>query len=349
MRNISKAYKRKIRSTSKKYYKSLNRKLRNLRSSNSKEFWDIINKECSDSTKDNNIALESFFEHFKNLSKDDNDINADNNHEFDPRTVTHGLNEEINNLFTSDEIMKQIKKKKNGKSPGCDNIVNEFLKHSPPMLIEVITALFNVILLSGKVPSSWSIGIIIPIYKKKGSPNDPVNYRGITLLSCIGKLFTACINARLCRFLESSGVLGEEQAGFRSGYSTTDHIFVLHSLNDIYLSKRKRVYCCFIDYKTVFDLIHRSSLWSKLISCGINGKVVNVIYNMYEQAKSCVRNNNQLSDFFTCNAGVRQGENLSPLLFSIYLNDFESYVSRHYQGLSVISNETANNVSIDDA
>ena len=72
------------------------------------------------------------------------------------------------------------------------------------MLIEVITALFNVILLSGKVPSSWSIGIIIPIYKKKGSPNDPENYRGITLLSCIGKLFTACINARLCRFLESS-------------------------------------------------------------------------------------------------------------------------------------------------
>ena len=70
---------------------------------------------------------------------------------------------------------------------------------------------------------------------------------------------------------------------------------------------------------------------------------------MYEQAKSCVRNNNQLSDFFTCNAGVRQRENLSPLLFSIYLNDFESYVSRHYQGLSVISNETANNVSIDDA
>ena len=167
LRNVSKAYQREIRSKSTKYYKSLNRKLRKLRSSNSKEFWDIINKECSDSTKDNNIALESFFEHFKNLSKNDNDIHEDNNNEFDPRTVTHGLNEEINNLFTSDEIMKQIKKKNNGKSPGCDNIVNEFVKHSLPMLIEVITSLFNVIRLSGKVPSSWSIGIIIPIYKKR--------------------------------------------------------------------------------------------------------------------------------------------------------------------------------------
>ena len=108
------------------------------------------------------------------------------------------------------------------------------------------------------------------------------------------------------RFLESTGVIGEEQAGFRAGYSTTDHTFVLHSLVDI--NKRKRVYCSFIDYKKAFDLVHRSSLWSKFILCGINGKIINVIYNMYEQAKPCVKNNNKLSDFFTFNAGVRQGE-----------------------------------------
>ena len=95
-----------------------------------------------------------------------------------------------------------------------------------------------------------------------------------------------------------------------------DHVFVLNSIIDIYLQKRKRVYCSFIDYKKAFDLVDRSSLWSKLISHGINGKLMSVIFNLYHHAKSCVRANGKMSDYFTCNVGVRQGENLSPLLFA---------------------------------
>ena len=85
------------------------------------------------------------------------------------------------------------------------------------------------------------------------------------MLSCIGKLFTSCINTRFSKYLEATGLLGEEQAGFRPGYSTLDHIFVLQSLIDIYLHHRKRLYCAFIDYKKAFDLVDRISLWSKLI------------------------------------------------------------------------------------
>ena len=55
--------------------------------------------------------------------------------------------------------------------------------------------------------------------------------------------------------------------------------------------------------------------------------------NLYEKAKSCVRNNGQLSEMFNCNVGVRQGDNFSPLLFAIYLNDLELFLSRHYKGL----------------
>ena len=91
--------------------------------------------------------------------------------------------------------------------------------------------------------------------------------------------------------------------------------------------------------KKAFDLVDRSSLWSKLISHGINGKLMSVIFNLYHHAKSCVRANGKMSDYFTCNVGVRQGENLSPLLFAIYLNDFESYVSRHYKGLDTLSDD----------
>ena len=203
-------------------------------------------------------------------------------------------------------------------------------------------------MLSGVVPSVWCLGMIKPLYKKKGSLDDPDNYRGITLLSCLGKLFTACINARLTEYLNCAGLIGEEQAGFRESYSTLDHIFTLHGLIELYLHRRKRIYCAFIDYRKAFDLIDRSSLWSKLISNGINGNVIRVVYNMYENAKSCVKLGRGISNFFACNIGVRQGENLSPLLFAVYLNDFEYFVSRHYKGLDMCASEIRNHLSNDD-
>ena len=67
------------------------------------------------------------------------------------------------------------------------------------------------------------------LYKNKGPIDDPDNCRGITLLSCVGKLFAAVLNERFTMFLESSGTIGDEQAGFRAGFSTMDHIFVLQN------------------------------------------------------------------------------------------------------------------------
>jgi hypothetical protein len=166
--------------------------------------------------------------------------------------------------------------------------------------------------------------------------DNPDNYRGITLLSCLGKLFTSLINNRLNIYLEETNLLGIEQAGFRDGFSTLDHIFTLHCLIDLYLHKKKRIYCCFIDYKKAFDLVDRSSLWMKLLGLGINGRIFNVVHNLYDNAKSCVKINKAYSNIFTCNIGVRQGDNLSPLLFAIYLNDFESYIASQFKGLSNI-------------
>ncbi len=103
--------------------------------------------------------------------------------------------------------------------------------------LDLITNLFNLILESGTVPESWCIGILNPIYKNSGCHEDTDNYRGITLLSCLAKVFTACLNKRLTSFLDGVGHLGQEQAGFREGYSTMDNVFILHCI--VFLSEEE--------------------------------------------------------------------------------------------------------------
>ena len=122
-------------------------------------------------------------------------------------------------------------------------------------------------------------------------------------------------------------VLTEEQAGFRNGYSTTDHIFNLKRLIDLYLFRGKKLYCAFIDYKKAFDSVNRVYLWQKLLSNNVDGKMFRIIHSLYANVKSCVRIGNSKSACFSSNIGVRQGENLSPILSALFLNDLsDSYL-----------------------
>ena len=278
MKIEGKKYTKFIQAKAKKYQKEFNKKLRNLKSTNPKEFWNILNKSSEGKHTLAKISIESFAKHFQKLGETNTDF--DDEPAFDPRNIDHSNNEELNKDFTVNEIKFLISKLKSNKACGIDNIRNEFLKNCPCDMIEIITFLFNIVLQSGFIPSDWCIGLIMPLFKNKGSINDPDNYRGITLLSCIGKLFTAAINFRLTNYLEQTGSIGDEQAGFRAGYSTVDHIFTLHAIIDIYLHKKERLYCVFVDYKKAFDLVDRSRLWMKLISHGINGRIVNAIYNL---------------------------------------------------------------------
>ena len=84
-------------------------------------------------------------------------------------------------------------------------------------------------------------------------------------------------------------ILAEEQAGFRKGYSTIDHIFNLKCLIDLYLFRGKKLHCAFIDYKKAFDSVNRVYLWQKLRNNNIDVKMFKIIHNLYANAKSCVR------------------------------------------------------------
>ena len=151
-------------------------------------------------------------------------------------------NRQLNQPFHEEELEKCFSKLKNNKACGKDLISNEFLKYAYPKLGKPICQLFNLVLKTGMVPEAWSVGVICPIYKGKGNTNDVDNYRGITILSCLGKLFTSVLNGRINAFLGENDLLGQEQAGFRSGYSTSDHVFSLHCLVDLYLQRKKRLF-----------------------------------------------------------------------------------------------------------
>lgn len=123
--------------------------------------------------------------------------------------------------------------------------------------------LFNKILSTAKIPETWLNGIIVPIYKGKGSRTEADNYRGITLLSCLGKLFTSILNTRITFFVEDTNVLNEFQTGFRKNHSTMDNCFLLTSLIALYRQKRTKLYCAFIDYAKAFDTVWHGGLWYK--------------------------------------------------------------------------------------
>ena len=142
-------------------------------------------------------------------------------------------------------------------------------------------------------------------------------------MSCLGKLFATISNVRLTEFCDDKFVLREMQAGFRQRYCTTDHVFVIKSLIALFQFKKKKFYCLCAGYRKASNLVWRDALWYKLIKVKIDGKILKFIRNMYSNTKSCVSDNQELSHYLISYPGVRQGENLSSHLFSLYVNDIE--------------------------
>ena len=333
MVRASRAYKKSISKQFKSYQDSIVKKLHDLQTTNPKAYWSIINRSGEAKKVLNDITVDTFYDHFKNLNQEQESDYPD----IPVEQITQ-YNTELNREISELEIKQAIKGLKNNKACADDAIRNEFIKASETVFMQIYVRLFNIVLNTCHVPEVWTKGFIVPIFKKKGSRENPDNYRGITILSCMGKLFTTILNTRINDFLESYGILGEEQAGFRKTYGTNDHLFNLKCLVDLFLFKKKKLFCAFIDYKKAFDSVDRAALWHKLLRSSIDGKIFTLIRNMYAQTKSCIKFDGCNSEFFISGVGVRQGENLSPILFSQFLNDINDFLSHSFNGLEHVTN-----------
>ena len=233
---------------------------------------------------------------------------------------------ELNVEISADEIKNAIRALQPGKSSGEDLLLNEFYIHGHETLSPYLHKLFNFIFDKGIFPSMWSDGLLMPLHKK-GSKASPDNYRGITLLSTLGKLFTRILNARYNKWAEAYGIYVEAQYGFRSGRGTVDCLFILHSAITSFINDNKALYTFFVDFSKAFDRVVYENLWFKMLKLGVNGKILNIVKSMYDCVRTKVFTNGIKSDPFYCTLGVRQGECLSPFLFSMYVNDLEQQLS----------------------
>ena len=216
-----------------------------------------------DKRRSNLPPLNDLHSFFKTLNSDREKSNEGINLQHNPEDL-NDINVELNQPISQNEVLKAIKDLKNNKSPGPHSILNEHIKSTVNLLLPIYTQLFNTILDTGIFPESWALGDILPIYQNKGNMKLPENYRPITLLSCLGKLFAAVLNNRLSNYVEKYEIICHNQAGFRKGLSTIDNLFIIQSLIEISKSYKNKLFCAFVDFKQAFDNVWRDGLWYKL-------------------------------------------------------------------------------------
>ncbi|PIK36057.1 hypothetical protein BSL78_27122 [Apostichopus japonicus] len=174
-------------------------------------------------------------------------------------------------VITRLEVHDALIKTSNGKSPGLDQVTAELLKADVNATVERLTDLFNIIWSEESTPKRWNKGLIVKI-PKKGDLTDCSNWRGVTLLPVMSKIFGRVLINRLKDGVDK--VLRQEQAGFRTNRSTTEQIFTLRNILEQSNEWNSPLYVHFIDFEKAFDSLHRNSLWNILKEYQIPDKII---------------------------------------------------------------------------
>ncbi len=205
-------------------------------------------------------------------------------------------------------------------SPGIGNIPWKFYLENIDILVPHFVNLFNLVLKTNVMPKDWKCALVTPLYKSKGSKQDRNNYRGISVLSPVVKLFEIVLSRQFNLYLSTNKFIVENQHGFREGFSCES---ALHELfNDLNLARDKKTLLLFVDFRKAFDMVDPELLLLKLKRYCLGSSALALLQNYFLCRTQIVKGGNTWSSACEIKLGVPQGSVLGPLFFSIFINHY---------------------------
>lgn len=290
------------------------KQVKTSRSGSHKSKMNVIRDEKGELVTDEKGVLQEWMKYFESLFEADGSMLEASDKRVEDEEETEVDERDI----YMDEIISAMKSMKKGKAAGYDRITVEMLRGGKELVASWLCLIFNKCWNSGKVPEDWRKAVVVPLYKGKGSRQDAKNYRGISLLSIVSKLYAKVLIERVMQKTDQS--IWDVQAGFRKGMGCTDQVFSLRCLTEKHLAKHKKVYCAFVDLEKAYDRVDRKELWKVLSEYGLESRLIQALKSLYEDSRACVRIDGVYTDWFGISRGVRQGCVASPWLFNLFLD-----------------------------
>lgn len=251
----------------------------------------------------------------------------------------------LDDPITEEEVFRALRKMKMGKAPGLDGVASTILRTAADVVgtnslkeenwtVQALTLMFNYVFRKETWPARWQSGIVVPIHKG-GNRMDPGNYRPITLLSVVGKVFGSVVESRLSSWSEERLAMADEQGGFRRCRGTPDLLFAMKETLLVRKALNLPTLATFIDARKAYDTVWREGNFVKLHDMGVRGKMWRQLQAMSSNPRSRVRLPFGETEWIEVTRGVAQGAVESPWLYSCFVNGLAEELKERGLGITV--------------